>query len=542
MLSRVVKCQLNRAVCRCGGGRLELSASAFTKTSRSRDYIYIVRPIGSLNVDPRRKEFVVKATVTVPRLLCVVALVAIAGVPLQVQTRTIYWQSGTGNLTDPNYTDLTNTGLTPAADDVVYIGNSGVADLSGTTANLFRLRVGHNETGAPTGLGTVNVTNGAVINLTGGASGTANAGLAVGSERTGTLVIDGAGSSVISSQLIVIGTAVGQLSRSGTIEVKNGGSLISSAGNINMGLGSGNGMPGHLIVNNGTVTALGTGADLNIGQSNATSTFTMTGGSVQIADVVEVASNGSKILNASTFTISGGDFSNGGNFFVGRGLSTGATVNISGGTVTVGNRFLMGGTNANNATTPGNPTGIKVNHSAGSLNTTLDLRVADAASADAPTDSTYNLSGTGVINSTTGGFVGRQGTGKFIQTGGQANFLDALSIGNREGAVLTANGLYKISAGELKAGAGLASPTMALNIAPKGTGEFRVVGDDATIDVLGLMSLGNTVDGVGTLAFEFEAGDLLSRINATGATTFALGSKLVLDTTNAMRRQRPTTC
>jgi hypothetical protein len=449
---------------------------------------------------------------------------AISGTSLQAQTipPVIYWQGGIGNLTDANYTDGALTGLAPTAADVVYVGDDGVANLTTPgTVEFFRLRIGHAETIEP-GIGEVTVSNGAVLNLVGGASGTANSGLTVGNQRDGTLTIDGAGTAVTSSQLIVIGTAPGQLSRKGTIRLTNGGSLTATAGNINMGLGSNNGQPGHLLVESGTVTAMGSGAQLLIGDSNATSTFVLTEGTVQIAAAVEVATANSKVLNASSFTIAGGTFSNGiagaNNFFVGRGASTGASVNIAGGTMTVGGRFLMGA---------GTATGTVGNHSGGTLNVGNDLRVADAATAAAITDSTYNFSGTGVINATNGGIVGRQGTGRFFQTGGQANFTGALSIGNREAAANPATGLYKISAGELNAGA--ATATTALNIAPNGTGEFRVVGDDASIDVLGNFLLNNTGNGVGTLAFEFETGDSLSTINVTDAATFSLGAKLVLD-------------
>lgn len=458
------------------------------------------------------------------------ATLAVTQVHAQTTFPTIYWQGGTGNLTDANYTDGTTTGLAPNSTHVVYVGDGGTADLTTAgTVDLYRLRIGHAANTEP-GIGNVTVSNGAILNLTGGAGGTANSGLTVGNERDGTLVIDGAGSSVTSSQLIVIGTAPGQLNRKGTIRITNGGALTATAGNINMGLGSNNGQPGHLLVESGTVTAMGSGAQLLIGDSNATSTFVLTEGTVQVAAAVEVATTNSKSMNASSFTIAGGTFSNGmvggNNFFVGRGASTGASVNITGGTMNVGGRFLMGG---------GTATGVVANHSGGVLNVGNDLRVADGATADAITDSTYNLSGTGVINATNGGIVARQGTGKFFQTGGQANFTGALSIGSREVAVNPANGLYKISAGTLKAGAGTGAT--GLSIAPNGTGELRVVGDDASIDVLGNFLLNKTDNGVGTLAFEFEAGDSLSIINVANAATLSLGSKLVLDASIASPSQ-----
>ena len=85
--------------------------------------------------------------------------------------------------------------------------------------------------------------------------------------------------------------------------------------------------------------------------------------------------------------------------------------------------------------------GIVVNQSGGTLNTGLDVRVGDATTGDA----TYKMSG-GTLNSTTGGHVGRNGTGVFNQTGGVANFNAVLNIGNRETTTPTVanSGLYKI--------------------------------------------------------------------------------------------------
>ena len=453
----------------------------------------------------------------------------------QLPAALIGWQGGTGNLTDANYsTDGTTQNLAPAAGDRLNFGNAGTGALStGNTHSYQRLYVGGggnvpNPAAPPAnialprqGVGTLTVNNGSKINLTAGAAGSDNAGLTVGRVQNGTLNIDGANSSVTSNQLIVIGFAGGQPTRSGTVNITNGGSLISTAGNINMGdspAAGDVGIQGHLFVN-GTVSAMGTGADLNIGIRNTMSTVTQTGGTISIADIIEVGFGGTGThtnLNSS-FTISGGTTTHGGNFFVGRGASAGATVNISGGTINTGNRYLMGA---------GTATGIVTNHSGGTLNTTLDVRVGDAGSGDA----TYNLSGTGVINSTTGGHVGRQGTGKFFQTGGTANFNGTFSIGNREATLLANNGLYRISAGDLNV-------ATALNVAQKGTGEFRVVGDDATIDVTGAMLVDNTVNGVGALAFELESGDLLSMINVTGVATFNSGANLIFDVSNAAPTQ-----
>ncbi|MBA3482366.1 MAG: PEP-CTERM sorting domain-containing protein [Pirellulales bacterium] len=465
-----------------------------------------------------------KSSTWIRNLAAQLGVAAAAMIAPDLQAATIFWQGTgvSGNLTDPNYSDGTNTNLSPTAADVVNFGGGGTATHSVAGATSFsKLRVGHAEAPGGSGTGNVTVNGGAQINLTGGASGSANAGLWVGNAQNGTLTIDGAGSSVTSNQLIVIGYAANQPTRNGTIHLTNGGALISSAGNINLGdspSAGQNGIQGHLFVN-GTVSAMGAGADMNIGIRNATSSVTQTGGAINIADVIEVGFGGAGThtnLNSS-FTISGGTTTHGGNFFVGRGASAGATVNISGGTINTGGRFLAGA---------GTATGVVVNHSGGTLNIANDLRVADSGSSN----STYNLSGAGVLNSTNGGIVGRQGTAAFYQTGGTANFNAALSIGNREAAANAASGLYEISAGDLNV-------ATALNVAPNGTGEFRVVGDDATIDVTGAMLVDNTANGVGALAFELESGDLLSMINVTGVATFNLGASLIFDVSNAAPTQ-----
>jgi hypothetical protein len=436
---------------------------------------------------------------------------------------TLYWQGTnvSGNLMGPNYTDGVTNNLTPTASDVVHVGGGGTASYSTPgTVSLQKLRVGHN-TAAPgnPGTGIVNLSNGAKIDLTVGGAGGANAALWVGNVQNGTLNIDGAGTSVTSARFIAIGYG-NNTARMGTVNITNGGSLIATLGNINLGESNNamNGVQGHVNVD-GTVSAMSAGADLVVGVYGAKSTFTQTGGLVSVDDSIEVGASTSLIANVgSSYSISGGTTTHAGNFFLGRGASVNATANISGtAIINTGNRYLMGA---------GTATGIVTNHSGGTLNTTFDVRVGDSGSGD----TTYNLSGTGVINSTTGGIVGRQGAAKFLQTGGVANFNGTLSIGNRETATGANSGLYKISAGDLNI-------ATALNVANSGTGEFRVVGDDATIDVTGAMLVGNTANGLGTLAFELETGDLLSQMAVTGTATFSTGAALVFDATNAAPTQ-----
>jgi hypothetical protein len=349
----------------------------------------------------------------------------------------------------------------------------------------------------------------------------------VGNVFSGTLNIDGTGTSVTSNRLIVIGYGNNLTSvpaRVGTVNITNGGSLVSTVGNINLGEGTGgspNGVQGRLVVSGATsaVSVISGGADLVVGVHNATSSVTQSGGTISVNDRIEIAPYTTLNTNVNTnsfYAISGGSTTTGNSFLVGGGTSVGAALNVSGGSLQVGARLLVG---------TGAASGAVVNQSGGVVATTQDIRLGDVGTAGGK----YNLSG-GTINATTGGIVGRQGTSQFLQTGGTANFNGTLSIGNRETETLANSGLYKISGGDLNI-------TNALNVATSGIGEFRVVGDDSTIDVVGSMTVNNTANGVGTLAFELEASDVLATIGVTNIVTFSAGSKLILDASNAAPTQ-----
>ncbi len=444
-------------------------------------------------------------------LACGAALAA-ASTP-SLRATTLFWSGGTGGLISSNYSDGVNSGLTPAAGDIVNFGNGGTATHSTPgVLNLQKLRVGHDQaTPGGTGSGTVTINSGAEVKLTVGGAGAANASMWVGNAQNGTLNIDGPTTSVTAARLVVIGYG-SNVNGTGTVNITNGATLTSTVGNINLGDSGGdptNGVPGILNVD-GNVSIPSTGADLVIGVSSvAMSKVTQTSGLISVTDRIEVGSNNS---NGSSFNISGGTTTHGGSFFVGLGSSTNSAVNISGGTINTQTRYLMGG---------GTSTGNVTNHTAGTLNTTLDVRVGDVTTGT----STYNLSGTGIINATTGLLVGRQGTAMFIQTGGIANLSGPLAIGNRETQTNPNSGLYEISAGSVTA--------TALNVAPNGAGEFRVVGDDGVIDINGNVVVSSGANGVGTLSYQLQAGESLSVIDVSGSAIFAAGTGLVLDDSSA---------
>lgn len=479
----------------------------------------------------------------------------------QVQADEYFWQGGIGTFTDSNYfngtTSVANLPPGTATTDFVHIGLAGTVTLSGGNgAGVGRLRVGHNvnpAAGTYEGAGTLTLTGvGTEIQVTGGAAAP-NAGIWVGNGHNGELNIED-GALLSSNRLVVVG-AGNNATPTGTLNVRTGGWLRVLDGNLSIADragNSGNGVKGVVTLSDADskITIEGPGTDLVVGARARAGTFTQTDGTVEIVDSIEVA-NANSSSTGSTLSISGGSITTGlggtGNFFVGRGSSVGATVDISGtAVVNVGNRYLMGGSDTPTAPTLPSAiaTGSVTNHSGGTLNTDLDLRIADTF-ITSTSEATYNLSGTGIINTNTtavitgsSSVIGRQGTGRFFQTGGTANFNSPLVIGNREAATTTtANGLYEISAGDLNVNAPTPTWPLAMSIAPNGTGEFRVVGDDATIDVTGDFAISSTANGNGTLAFELETGDLLSQINVIGAATFNAGSILAFDYSNAVATQ-----
>src|SRR4029079_4226485 len=129
---------------------------------------------------------------------------------IDVQAADIFWMGGTGNLTDPNYSNGVSNGLQPQEADILFLGNSGTVTHSVSGITLFqKIRVGQ-DLAAPGGAGsaTLTVNNGAQLNLQ-QAGGGADASVIIGdgantagSGADGTLNIDGAGSSVVSAQLV----------------------------------------------------------------------------------------------------------------------------------------------------------------------------------------------------------------------------------------------------------------------------------------------------------------------------------------------------
>jgi hypothetical protein len=509
------------------------------------------------------------------RCLQLTCISVAAMLAVNVQAADIFWVGGTGNFTAPNYSDGVSTTLVPQEVDLIFLGNNGIVTHSVSGLALHqKLRVGHNMA-SPGGVGaaTLTVNNGAQLNLTlagggadasvivgGGAPATTNSGF------DGTLSIDGAGSNVTSAQLVQIGFG-SQSTANATVNITNGGSLVATTGNINLGErngATGTGVPGHLNISGaGSILTISAAtADLNIGV-RAASSYAQTDGTVSIGDAIVVGNNGA---HGSSFSVSGGgltsksitigetannvsgsitgnavvnvttnniniglDDAQGaslvvadnadinvsatatgqGNVFLGRGTSTNTSFTMTGGTIDTGRNFLMG--NATGAT------GIVGTQSGGTITTTLNFVVADTNGG-----STYNLSG-GAIVAHGQVVVGRQTTaansGVMNQTGGSVTADLGITVGNAQDAntALWGTGIYNVSAGTVTANQ---TTGTALTIGTQGTGTFRVIGDDAVIDVNGNATVNAGGGAQGTLAYRLEAGDLLSMIDVSGIATF----------------------
>src|SRR5689334_4926 len=141
------------------------------------------------------------------RRLQLTCIAVAAIVAIDVQAADIFWVGGSGNLTDPNYSNGASTGLQPQEADILFLGSSGTVTHSVSGITLFQqLRVGQ-DLAAPGGAGsaTLTVNSGAQLNLQ-PAGGGADASLIIGdgantagSGADGTLNVDGAGSSVTSA-------------------------------------------------------------------------------------------------------------------------------------------------------------------------------------------------------------------------------------------------------------------------------------------------------------------------------------------------------
>jgi hypothetical protein len=421
--------------------------------------------------------------------------------------------------------------------------NGGTVNVSGTGADLS-IGVWNRSTYVQTG-GTVTVADETFVGrrnadfssftLSGGATfNTRNLNVAdtTGNGRIDDVTVNVTDSTLTITNLLGIGE---NNSRRAAVTIGQG-SVVTVGGAVNVAGASVSAAAATSLVINGNASLAAN--SFTVGNNTANnSSLTITDNAVVTTNShITVGNNsGAGTANNSSFTLSGnasvriGEIggATAAHLFLGRGSTTNTTFNQSGtSTLTIDNLYLMG--------TGPNPTGVVTNHSGGTVNVGQDIRLSDTGGV-----STYNFSGTGVINSTQGIIVARQkGSGTFNQTGGTANYTGRLRVGDAENVdkTLWGTGVYNVSAGNIAVTVPEGTTLPALSIAPAGTGTFRVIGDDSTITVGGdvLVNATAAVDTfpafVGTLAYQLEAGDAsLSTVAATGIATFAAGSVLQLD-------------
>jgi autotransporter-associated beta strand protein len=397
-------------------------------------------------------------------------------------------ESDIGNVAGATGT-VTQDGGTHTVSGQLYLGVVATATgnytlNTGGTLNTAGTRVGFAGTGTFT-------QNGGAHNLTGALQlGASNAGSGTYNLNGGTLTTsavtnnsNGAGSSTFNFNGGTLRPNVSTTTFFGplnTANVQAGGALIDTNGfNVTVA---------QPLIH---AAALGATADgglqkLGAGTLTLTGVSTYTGPTIALAGTLEVG-NGGKIQNSFLQVPAGGTFllSPGGTYDAGSAvyLNVGGTAGALPSTVN-----QTGGTMTTVATDLGNIAGNTAvfNQSGGTNTVSTQITVGLNTGAVG----TYNLSGTGVLNSPSLTLVGVSTTGFFNQTGGTNNS-NQTNLGHNS----TGNGTYVLSGGQLNASGYFA-------VGASGIGLFRQTSGVFTTP--GQLYLGFNTGAVGT--YEFSAG------------------------------------
>src|SRR4051794_11187736 len=288
------------------------------------------------------------------QLTCIAVAALIA---VDARAANVFWQGGADILTASNYSDGVSTNLAPQTLDLLFLGNSGTVthSVSGIT-EFQKIRIGQDlASSGGVGPATLTVNNGAQLLLS-SPGGTLNASVIIGngsgvagSGVDGTLIIDGAGSKVTSAQLVQIGFG-DKSTASATVKITNGGSLVTTTGNINLGERNavGSGVPGHLEISDAasSITITAASASLNVGV-RATSTYLQSDGTVSVGGITI----GQNSANNSSMTINGGTLSTktNGVILVGTNSNQNSSLSVGGTAVlNLGSNITVGDTTAKN--------------------------------------------------------------------------------------------------------------------------------------------------------------------------------------------------
>jgi T5SS/PEP-CTERM-associated repeat protein len=212
------------------------------------------------------------------------------------QTQLIIGNNGTGTLNVANGADVNVTGFNSATSlghHSMGVGSVNINGAGSTWTSNNKFWVGEN------GSGTLTIQNGGslITDGTNGLGGTASSIIGTFAGSTGMVTVTGAGSTWNNSNELTVGN-----SGNGTLVIANGGSLINTAGFATFGIGGGFNSSGQATVT-GPGSILNTNGRVYIGASAGPGTLSIDpGGTVGVAQSVNLGTNGLLQLQGGTLT------------------------------------------------------------------------------------------------------------------------------------------------------------------------------------------------------------------------------------------------
>lgn len=420
--------------------------------------------------------------------------------------------------------NVTNGGTVSSGSVIIGAGGTGTVTVDGArsswTTNLNATYIGYASSG--------------ILNLTNGGSASSGAAfIGTGPTASGTVKVDGPGSSWVNAASMYVGNG-----GTGILNITRGGAVSSGAASIGAG-------------GNGTVTIDGAGSslkttggslvvgDASTGILNITNGGTVSGGAASIGvggnGTVTVDGAGSSLSSASGNVVVGGgstgilNITNGGTVSgvaasIGAGGNGTVTVDGAGSSLTTGGNLIVGGT------------------ASGVLNIANGGSVS-AGSLGIGTSTTGN----GALNLTTGGVLQtgylQKGSGSagvtlsnatLRATGDRNDFLPGFSAGDitiKNGGAYVDTQTYNV---------GIATPgvfTGTGSLTKQGTGTLAMAGGntwsgDTTISAGTLTLDSYTQSSNQTLNINAASTSDFGKLKVNGTATFNTGANLAVDVTN----------
>ncbi len=366
---------------------------------------------------------------------------SVGGFSLESGTMTVNNKIYVGNNNGTGTLTMSGGTLTKTGGDQTFVGrDNGIGTLT-QTGGIITLNHDFYVGQGGGGNGTLNLSNGAVLNtgrdfvigresgtgalnMTGGTiTKTGDEKMIVGHNNgTGTVVQSG-GSISVNNELY-IGNE--NASASGTYTLSGTGAL-NVANEVVVGRESGTGI---LNVNGGTLTTSGNG-NMYIGRRNGTGTLNQSNGVIIVNREFGVGTRDDNKIGTGTYNLSGGSLSAANNIFIGKEQGSSGTMDMTGGTMSTSDKLQIGHNQA---------TGV-LTQSGGTINVQNEVFIGNENNASSV--GTYTLSGTGVLNVGNEVIVGRDnGTGTFNLDGGTVN-ATKISGGNGSATVNFNGGVLK---------------------------------------------------------------------------------------------------